>query len=239
MRILIVEDEKTVAQRLERLLRDVARPAEIDLHRCATLEAAKEWLESTDTDAVFLDLNLNGEDGFDLLRDLASRSFHTVVVSGHVERALEAFEVGALDFVPKPFGAERLAKTYGRLMGARAEHASKFITVRSPGSVELIPVREIQHVRAFEAGSELVLVQGPPRLHPKPLDRLQSLLPEHFVRVHRSYIVRLDLIERLRVLKGSRYSVLLRSGEELPVGRTRVEGLRRHLGDDDGYLPQR
>lgn len=234
MRLLIVEDENTVARRLVRLLEEAGGSEIQSLDRCATLEEAREWLAGNEVDAVFLDLNLNGDDGFDLLVDLSSRPFHTVVVSGHAERALEAFEFGVLDFIPKPFGAERVAKTFERLRGAHRGHAASALAIRSPGRVDLVPIAEIDYVRASGSFSELVLLDGSTRLHQKSLERLQSLLPAVFERVHRSYIVRVDGIVRLRVQKGSRYSAELRSGVEVPVGRTKVEGLRKRLEPGGG-----
>lgn len=229
MRVLIVEDELVIAQRLERLLRAEAGDelASVDVE--ATLAGARQWLGSHPVDVVFLDLNLNGRDGFDLVAEAASGAFHTVVVSGHVERALEAFEIGVLDFVPKPFDGPRLRKTLSRLRGARPEHAAASIAVRLPGRVEFVPVAEIAYVRAAGAQSDLVLRDGTERLCSKPLDRLLDILPADFERVHRSYLIRLDEVARIRVQKGSRYSAVLAGGEEVPIGRTRLEAVRRRL----------
>ena len=227
MRALIVEDEPPVARRLARLLREAGGVTVVET--CATLAEAEGALARGDIDVVFLDLNLNGRDGFDLVREASAGPFHTVVVSAHTERALEAFEVGVLDFVPKPFGADRVRATLARLRGARAARPAASLAVRSAGRVDLVPVAEVAYVRAAGSYSELVLRDGTVRLHSKPLDRLLAVLPASFDRVHRSYLVRLDEVVRLRVREGSRYAVVLRSGEEVPVGRTRVEAVRERL----------
>lgn len=229
MRVLIVEDEAVVARRLERLLRSEAGGDGLHVTSCRTRVEAARWLADHPVDVVFLDLDLNGEDGFELVEDAAAGPFHTVVVSGHTERALEAFEVGVLDFVPKPFGAERIRRTLERLRGARGEHAAARLAVRSPGRLEFVPVAGIAFVRAAGASSELVLRDGSVTLHGKSIEQLLAVLPASFERVHRSYLVRLDEVRRLRVRKGSRYSVELESGAEIPVGRTRVEALRERL----------
>ena len=229
MRVLIVEDEPPIARRLARLLREEGGGDVAGVEVCATLAEAEGALARGGVDVVFLDLNLNGRDGFDLVRDAAAGPFHTVVVSAHTERALEAFEVGVLDFVPKPFGAERVRATLDRLRGARADHPAASLAVRSAGRVDLVPVAEVAYVRAAGSYSELVLRDGSVRLHSKPLDRLLTVLPASFERVHRSYLVRLDEVVRLRVREGSRYAVVLASGVEVPVGRTRVEAVRARL----------
>ncbi|MEL6445282.1 MAG: LytTR family DNA-binding domain-containing protein [Bacteroidota bacterium] len=230
MRVLIVEDERIIAQRLERLLRGLAGSELTRVDVSPTLTDARAVLDAMPPDVVFLDLNLHGEDGFDLLRDVVAGAFHTVVVSAHTERALEAFEVGVLDFVPKPFGQDRLALTLDRLRGARAAHPAATLAVRSSGRIELVPVADIAHVHAADSYAELVLRDGSVRLHAKSLERLLTILPTSFVQIHRSYLVRLGDIVQLRVRPGSRYSAVLRSGVELPVGRTRVDDLRKRLG---------
>ena len=229
MRVLIVEDEPPIARRLARLLREEGGSDVAVVGTCATLADAESALARGGVDVVFLDLGLNGRDGFDLVRDAAAGPFHTVVVSAHTERALEAFEVGVLDFVGKPFGAERIRATLERLRGARADRPAASLAVRSAGRVDLVPVAEVAYVRAAGAYSELVLRDGSVRLHSKSLDQLLAVLPATFERVHRSYLVRLDEVVRLRAREGSRYAVVLRSGGEIPVGRTRVETVRARL----------
>ncbi|MEM8558190.1 MAG: LytTR family DNA-binding domain-containing protein [Bacteroidota bacterium] len=230
MRVLVVEDERIIAQRLRRLLLDLAGHEITRLDVCPTLDAARAQLDASPPDVVFLDLNLNGADGFDLLRASVAESFHTVVVSAHTERALEAFEVGVLDFVPKPFGAVRLTTTLERLRGARAQHPAATLAVRTAGRIDLVPVASVAYVRAAGSYAELVLRDGSVRVHAKSLDRLLAVLPSSFERIHRSYLVRLDEIVQLRVREGSRYAAVLASGEALPVGRTRVEAVRHRLG---------
>ena len=229
MRVLIIEDEPPIARRLARLLRELAPDEITSIETRATLAEAEHALAGGAVDVVFLDLNLNGRDGFDLLADAAAGAFHTVVVSAHTERALEAFEVGVLDFVGKPFGAERLRTTLDRLRGARAEHPAAALAVRTAGRVDLVRVADVVYVRAAGPYSELVLRDGSVRLHGKPLDRLLAVLPASFERVHRSYLVRLGDVVGLRVQPGSRYAVVLASSETLPVGRSRVEAVRARL----------
>ncbi|MEM6782232.1 MAG: LytTR family DNA-binding domain-containing protein [Bacteroidota bacterium] len=230
MHVLIVEDERIIAQRLRRLLGDLAGSEITHIDVAPTLAEAQSLLGATPPDVVFLDLNLHGDDGFDLLRDVVAGAFHTVVVSAHTERALEAFEVGVLDFVPKPFGKDRLALTLDRLRGARAAHPAATLAVRSPGRIELVPIADIAHVHAADSYAELVLRDGSVRVHAKSLERLLVLLPPSFVQIHRAYLVRLNDIVQLRVRPGSRYSAVLASGAEFPVGRTRVDALRQRLG---------
>jgi len=229
MRVLIVEDELVIARRLERLLTEVLGADITTLHHCSSLREAEQWLSEHEVDVVFLDLNLNGEDGFELVKDAAARAFHTVVISAHTDRALEAFEIGVLDFIGKPFGKERIRKSVTRLQGARASHPAVSLAVRSTGRIDIIPVSNIAFVHAAGAYSELVLKDGKVRVHSKSLDRLMDVLPPRFERIHRSYVVRIDEIVQIKVREGSRYSAILASGEEIPIGRTRVDHVRSRL----------
>ncbi|MFK7847061.1 MAG: LytR/AlgR family response regulator transcription factor [Rhodothermales bacterium] len=230
MRVLIVEDELVIAQRLERLLTLELAGELTHLDRCATLEEAEKWLIQHPVDVVFLDLNLNGQDGFNLVKDITSRAFHTVVVSAHTERAMEAFEIGVLDFVGKPFGAERIHKTVERLRGTQANHPAASLAIRSAGRIDLVPIADVAYIQAAGSYSELVLRDGAVRVHSKSLERLLAILPPTFERIHRSYVVRLDEVIQVRVREGSRYAAVLASGQEIPIGRTRVDAVRARLG---------
>jgi DNA-binding LytR/AlgR family response regulator len=79
------------------------------------------------------------------------------------------------------------------------------------------------------ARSELVLTHDRVVSHDRMLERVQKLLPSNFVRIHKSLIVDSSRVEQLVTREGSRYEVVLRGGVRLPVGRTKVRGLRRIL----------
>ncbi|MBA3891964.1 MAG: response regulator transcription factor [Gemmatimonadaceae bacterium] len=231
MRILIVEDEPLVRERLQRLCRELLGPA---AHVTAegTLADADETLRARPLDVLLLDLNLDGEDGFSLLRTAVASAFHTIVVSAHAERAVQAFALGVLDFVPKPFTRERLAQALARAQGVAGDEgrAMRFLGVWRTRGVGLVPVDEVCWIRADGDYSQLRLASGRYELHDKSLDRLSALLPVAFVRCHRSYLVNLAHVDRLVRERGSRYALALKDGTQLPVGRSRVGALRERLG---------
>jgi DNA-binding LytR/AlgR family response regulator len=230
MHVLIVEDEPMVARRLKRLTRSIFEE-DVRIEAADRLGSARDRLFEGTVDVLLLDLNLHGEDGFDLLKTSASGPFHTIVVSAYTDRAIEAFELGVLDFVGKPFGRERLAEAFRRLRrpDARSEPPAQYLAVRKGGDVVLVDVERVHYLQAAGSYSELVLRDGTTQLHDKSLSRLVALLPEDFVRIHRSYVARLSTIDRLQAHEGSRYDVVLADGTTLPVGRTRVETLRDRL----------
>jgi len=231
MRALIVEDEEIVARRLERLLSHLLEQRSVTIRRVASIQEARESIESGRVDLLFLDLNLNGKNGFQLLGDAVSRPFQTIIVSAHEEQAIRAFEYGVTDFVPKPFTEERLRKAIERLF-ARDEanrQSLRYLAVRRAGEVRPIPIDAVVYIQGAGDYAEIHCQDGTAHLHDKSLTALEHLLPAAFVRIHRSFVANLRYIETIRSEPGSRYVLRLTTGDELPVSRTRVAALRAHL----------
>jgi DNA-binding LytR/AlgR family response regulator len=232
VRIVIAEDEAVVARRIARLTTEILGPRAGVVTIVPRVSAARAVLEESDTDLLILDLNLEGEEGFDLLRFSSSCAFETIVVSAATNRALEAFEYGVRDFVPKPFSRERLERALHRVLtpATRNERSIEHLGIRRNGSVTFIRVSDVAYIRGAGTRSELVLTNGNVVLHDRMLDRLEGILPDHFERIHKSYIADVRRIAELRAREGSRYAVVLRDGTTLPVGRTKVAALRQRVG---------
>ncbi len=231
MRILIVEDEVLVRQRLLRLASEIAgQRARFDA--VGTLEDADERLKTKAYDGLLLDLNLEGEDGFLLLRRALAGAYHTVVVSAYSDRAMEAFALGVLDFVAKPFSRERLSLALERLLGVAQFQPgrARWLAVWRAQSTALVAVADVLYAKAAGESSELILRAGRTEIHDKSLQRLSELLPPDFFRCHRSFLVNLSAIGEFKAFAGSRYALILHDGTELPVGRSQVARLRGLLG---------
>ena len=229
MNVLIIEDEAMVARRLLRFLADIL-PKTARLEHRRTFEAGQRRLEEGNIDLLFLDLDVGGYDGFEMLPRFAGRPASIVVVSAHHDQALRAFEHGVVDFVPKPFRYRRLLQAVERALSVRPPvDGGKFLAVRRHGVVTPVSIRKL--VRAHGAGdySELHLEDGSTELYGRSIGRLDEELPPTFERIHRSIIVRITSIAELRADAGSRYRVVLSDGTEVPVGRSRVASLRSRL----------
>lgn len=230
MRILIVEDEPLIRQRLLRLCTQLAgRRARFDT--AEDLDSAGDRLERNAYDGLLLDLNLRGDDGFELLRTAVAGRYQCVVVSAHRDRALQAFEYGVLDFVPKPFTVERLGQALERLLDSSRHPPgrARYLGVWRAQGTATVDLSEVVWIRADGDYSELRLATGPSELHDRSLAGLASVLPPDFVRCHRSYIVNLKYVRYLESSAGSRYRLALAGGTEVPVGRSHVEALRTAL----------
>jgi two-component system, LytTR family, response regulator LytT len=232
MRVLIVEDEPLLAQRLERFCREILGDRLETLRVAAMFSEASARLDESPIDLLLLDLNLHGRDGMQLLASSVAGSFHTIIVSANTEQALRAFEYGVIDFVPKPFSRERLEQALQRVTerDGRATAAAKFLAVRKHGKVELVEIDRVLYVEGAGAYAELVLEDGRRELHDKTLEKLHALLPPVFERIHKSYVVRWTAVKALHAAEGSHYEAELRNGVRLPIGRTRYKELREKLG---------
>jgi len=231
MRIVVVEDERVAARRLERLIREIVGDRLTAIASFESLSDAQYYVANHPVDVLFLDLNLQGKDGFELLKSAVSEPFQTIIVSANSDRAIEAYEYGVLDFIPKPFEKERLQRAFGRLEHSqmRIEHAAKVIVVKNQGRLQLIPVELIQYLQGAGDYAEIHLQDGSIVLHNKSLEALTKILPETFIRIHKSYIADLGQIGDFYIYGGGKYECKLKNGTLLPVSRTRYKELMEYF----------
>ena len=212
-------------------------------------------------DAVFADVSMPGLSGMELARVLtAFRNQPALVfITGHSENALEAFEVGALDYIMKPANAERVDRALkaiertkaSREVGAGEDKAAlegpaqpqddEVIPVELAGTTKLIPRKSVRWVEAQGDYARLHTTEGS-HLVRIPLAQLEERWSDAgFIRIHRSYLVSLSLVTELR-MSSSGYSVLLGGGEpkELPVSRRHTRELKDRLvrAPRQGWGPQ-
>jgi two-component system, LytTR family, response regulator len=236
MRVLIVEDERPIAEYIEALTRECLGRRLTTVRQCHELERAAEHLATKAIDLCLLDLNLNGEDGFRLLAEAAAGSFHTIVISANTDRALEAFRYGVLDFVPKPFTVDRLREAFARAAGTGhgTPPLTRFVCVRRAGGIRVVPLETISHFRAAGHYVEAHFAAGGFELLDKSMAQLERILPERFARVHRSCFVDVGRIDWFGHVSGGRYEVHLRGGAVLPLSRRAAHALRARVSPDAG-----
>lgn len=228
MNILIVEDESRIAKRIERMTRAIFGNALQSLKYIDNLQDALQFIESKTFDLLLLDLNLNGDNGFDLLTTAVSKSFHTIVISAYQDQAITAFEYGVLDFVPKPFNRNRLEQALTRTITKEkaATKTVKLLAVKKRQRIQLVPVEKVLYIRGAGAYTELFLENGKKELHDKSLEKLEQLLAPTFERIHKSYLVKMSEVKEIVVRSGSKYMAELKSGELIPIGRTKYKDLK-------------
>jgi two-component system response regulator LytT len=231
MRILIVEDERPIAEDIAYLTKQILKDKVTSIHIELTLNNALAYLEEKPIDLLLLDLNLNEMDGFRILKNMVSKSFHTIVISAYTDRAIEAFEYGVLDYVPKPYNTERLKTAFERMESNHTidGHAIKYLSVKKGFEIHVIPLNEINFFKAENIYVELHLKNGKVEIYDKSIKSLSQLLPSGYLRIHKSYIVSIETIEKIQTLGGGQYRVFLKNGNCLPVSRQQIATLKKLL----------
>jgi len=232
MNIVIVEDEPLVQQRIQRLSLQILAKCQPKIVCFSNLDDAESFLDENSIDLLLLDLNLMGRNGFDLLKNNVAAAYHTIVISAYADKAIEAFEYGVLDFVAKPFTEERLEKAFARLLenSQRSYYGCRYLSIKKLGAIELIEIIAISYIQAEGHYSLINLTEkSNTALHAKNIEKIMQLLPENFLRVHRSYIVNMNMVKKIIIEEGSRYSILLNDGIAIPIGRTKYQDVKRYL----------
>jgi DNA-binding LytR/AlgR family response regulator len=199
--------------------------------------------ERTDVEVVFLDIRMPGLDGLELARVFSSMAVppSVVFVTAHDDRAVDAYEVGAVDYLLKPLRAERLAASIDRILANRAANVAEpvqeqgnedeVIPVELAGTTKLVPRSAVRYVEAQGDYARLHTHEGS-HLVRIPLSVLEDRWRDAgFVRIHRSFLVSLPLVTELR-LSGSGYVVRVGTGPdcaELPVSRRHTRELKDRL----------
>lgn len=228
MRVLIIEDEARIAKRLDRMIRKFFEQNITRVDICDSLPRGLNFISNNTIDVLFLDLNLNGENGFDILESVVSGAFHTIIVSAYTDKAIQAFAYGVMDFVPKPFDEARLSIALNRISSRDkvVNNNLQHLAVKKSGNIRLIDLQDLRYIKGAGIYSELNLLNGTQELHDKSLESLEQLLPTSFIRIHKSYLVAISHAERIEVQSGSKYSLLLKNGEILPIGRSRYKEIK-------------
>jgi len=237
LRVLAVDDEPPALDELAYLLRADDRVASVGTAADAT--EALRLLRDGHVDVVFLDIRMPGLDGLELARVLAKFANPPLIVfvTAHDDRAVDAFELGAVDYLLKPLHQDRLTETLRRVVAARDVHGGQS-QAGAADEEEMIPIELAGRTRMLARSAvRWVEAQGDyARLHTAedshlvrvPLSVLEDRWSEAgFVRIHRSYLVSLRLVSELR-LTGGGYVVLV-DEHELPVSRRHTRELKDRL----------
>ncbi len=243
MTVLAVDDEAPALDELAYLL---ARHDDIgEVLRAGDATSALRELNQRTIDAVFLDINMPGLSGIELAGVLANFSHRPAIVfvTAHDDRAVAAFDVGAVDYLLKPIREDRLDQAVRRVTARAAEAGpadqeatadsepeSDVIPAEVAGVTHLVPRDSIGWVEAEGDYARLHSASGA-HLVRIPLSALETRWRDHgFQRVHRSYLVALRLVTGLRTTDGTVLVRLRANGAsppvELPVSRRQARELR-------------
>ncbi len=243
-RALLIDDEPLARRQLRRLL--AAHPEVAIVGEAGDGEAAVRAIASLAPDLIFLDVQMPGLTGFDVLARLARRPA-VIFVTAHDKFALNAFDAHAIDYLLKPVEPARLARAIARLPTARdvtdprldrlleavarAQASARRIPVRRGTKVTLVDPAAAVFFRA-EDKYTVLYTAGEEHVLDRTIDELERTLdPQTFVRIHRSTLVNITFVRDLTSLEGGRYLVTLTDPRktQLHASRAGARLLRERL----------
>lgn len=247
LRALIVDDEPLARARIRALL-EAAGDVDV-VGQCSSGDEAVAAILRFDPDLVFLDVQMPGRSGFDVVEAIGvERMPVTIFVTAYDQHALRAFEAHALDYLLKPFDQDRFEGTLDRArVQIRQRHTSDLeqrletalsrvlarpkyvdrIVIRTGSRLAIVPAGDVDYISAesnylrIHAGKENHLLR-------ETMTNMEAALdPKEFVRIHRSTLVRIDRIVELQSLFQGEYTVVLRDRTKLTSSRTYRERLEQ------------
>jgi two-component system LytT family response regulator len=221
-RAIIVDDERLARKDMNSLLaefKNIEVVGEAD-----SVAAAAKLIKEKEPDIVFLDIQMPGESGFDLLEKTDVQA-KVIFVTAFDEHAIRAFEVDAVDYLMKPVSPERLRKAIEKVekedvqrVGSKRSlgfDETMFLTINT--SLKFIKVSSILCVEAAGDYSQIITSDGKKGIVQKSMTEWEERLPEnHFCRIHRSTIINLEYVSRAEEWFNSAYHVYLK-GLETPL----------------------
>jgi len=246
IRAVIVDDEELARQVIRELL--APHPEVEVVSECANGFAAVKIVTETKPDLIFLDIQMPKLDGFEVL-ELIGAASAIVFVTAYDSYAIRAFEVHAVDYLLKPFGAERFEAALDRAkerleskapsaavpateLAASARPPAQYlerIPVRDGAQVFIIPVSKLDFAEAQDDYVALS-AEGKKHLKQQPISSLEAALdPSRFLRIHRSCIVSLERVAKVEPYSKDSHVAVLRNGVQLPVSRAGYARLRAFL----------
>jgi two-component system, LytTR family, response regulator len=228
MRVLVVDDEPLARRELRRLLS--AFPSVGIVGEAGNIDEARTGIEQLAPDVVFLDIQMPGGTGFDLLTQL-DHVPRIVFTTAYDQYAVRAFTVNALDYLLKPIDPERLATTLRKIQQSASSESVpdaplEQLFIRDGPRCWFVPLREVS---VFSAeGNYIRLLWGTERpLLGRSLSSLEEKLDSRrFFRANRSQIVNLDFIQQVELGEGGRLHVQMRGGPEIEVSRRQARLFR-------------
>lgn len=234
---VIVDDEPLARAYLGRLLQAAGVTV---AGEAGDAISALPLILSTVPDIVFLDIEMPGMSGLDFARQLREQpgvNATVVFVTGYSEHAVDAFSQQATDYLLKPVSNERLLQCLVRIHNQRSHNSDdtdiQRLPVRGLSAILLVPISDVVCITSREKKVFVRMKDGTEHRALQNLTQLEERLSRNkFIRIHGSYVVPTNHITELIHLGNHEYEVRLSDGRRAPVGRTRINDLKRALGLD-------
>jgi two-component system LytT family response regulator len=238
---IIIDDEPLARSIILEYL--AAHPNITVLEECNNGFEGLKAIKEHEPDLIFLDIQMPKITGFEML-ELLDEKPQVIFTTAFEEYAIKAFEANAIDYLLKPFDQQRFNKAITKCLSEQItqnfktvlEEASltpaqnERVVVKTGSKIKIIPVYDIIYL---EADDDYVNINTPEGafLKNKTMSFFEKNLSEkEFIRIHRSYIVKLDQITKIENYEKDSHIVLLRNGQKLPVSKNGYPKLRAALG---------
>ncbi len=228
LRCLVVDDDEMVRIDLEAKL--ALWPEVVLTGLCASAIEAVRLMGDNKIDLVFLDVNMPGMTGFQFLKSLENNKAQVVMMTSNKDYAADAFEHDVADFLVKPFAEERFVKTMMKVLKrakqntpAAEQNSSEYLFIRINKIFEKILYTDIQYIEALADYVQIQTAAKKFTIHSTMKSLEESLPSKDFMRVHNSFIVRLDKISRIED------NSLIVNNILVPVSRSKVRPLMQRI----------
>ncbi|MEZ4992435.1 MAG: LytTR family DNA-binding domain-containing protein [Saprospiraceae bacterium] len=225
LKAIAIDDEPPALNLLQRFC---DRSNRIDLLATFTsAKAAGNWLSGQEADLLFLDINMPTHNGLDFYRSLDDRIM-VIFTTAHEEYAVEGFNLSATDYLVKPFTYERFCRQWKAhdYYLFQLKKSSHTIQIRSEYSKVNVNTTNILFIEAYSDYLKIHLASQKTLITRMTMSSILELLPQDFIRTHRSYIIS---IKKIQKIKGK---LIFIDGKKIPIGRTYLESVLREISSD-------
>lgn len=224
MRIAICDDEEMYRVQLKSVLDKILVNADYEIETFADGNRLEEAYSEAPYDLVFLDIEMPAVDGITLARRLRARSEKVFIVflTGHVEYALEGYEVNALRYLTKPVDTDKLKEVIRYVQDKQG--SGRQIIVKEDGEQLLIDIADVMYMESMNQNVRIVTTKGEHVIRYNIGDFEQQLAGDGFFRIHRGYLVALAKVKKL-----AKSDVIMEDGTTLPVSRSNIKPLKDAL----------
>ena len=230
LNVLIVDDEFLARKELANKLFDYNK--NYTIHQADSVDSAIDILTKEKIDLIFLDIQLMGETGFDLLKRIKIKA-DVVFVTAYEEYAMRAFEVNAVDYLLKPVSIKRFNITMERILNKTKKNISKDLTYsdqlieKNFNGLRLIKLKNILYIAAEGDYTRICSIEENDMLLYRTMKCWENMLPQkYFRRIHRSTIINTEYIEKFHKTENSKHLVEITGIDKIfTVSRTYLSNL--------------
>ncbi len=241
MKCIIIDDEPLARSMVREYLQ--YHPTIEIVAECGDGFEGLKAIQQYNPQLLFLDIQMPKINGFELL-ELIDTLPKVIFTTAFEEYAVKAFESNAIDYLLKPFSKDRFEKALQKAIQATdlkpteavIEEAALFpqqttrVVVKDGGKIRIIPIMQIQYLEAADDYVKIFTADGY-FLKKKTMSYFSQSLPsQQFVRIHRSYILNIQLINRIEAYEKESWLAILTTGQKLPISKTGYAKLKEVLG---------